>query len=94
MGTNVQMETEKSNAPQTMNGALMLIEALKREKVEVIFGYPGEPFYRSTIKFTILVYFMSCQDMSKERFTQRRDTQEYLVNQALLLPHQDRGQQT
>ncbi|MCS3482695.1 acetolactate synthase large subunit [Bacillus altitudinis] len=41
MGTNVQMETEKSNAPQTMSGALMLIEALKREKVEVIFGYPG-----------------------------------------------------
>ncbi|MCY7629082.1 acetolactate synthase large subunit [Bacillus altitudinis] len=41
MGTNVQMETEKSNAPQMMNGALMLIEALKREKVEVIFGYPG-----------------------------------------------------
>lgn len=41
MGTNVQMETEKSNAPQTMNGALMLIAALKREKVEVIFGYPG-----------------------------------------------------
>ncbi|WP_249669461.1 acetolactate synthase large subunit [Bacillus altitudinis] len=41
MGTNVQMETEKSNAPQAMNGALMLIEALKREKVEVIFGYPG-----------------------------------------------------
>lgn len=80
MGTNVQMETEKSNAPQTMNGALMLIEALKREKVEVIFGYPlAELFYRSTIKFTILVYFMSCQDMSKERFTQRRDTQEYLV---------------
>ncbi|AOZ89816.1 acetolactate synthase, large subunit, biosynthetic type [Bacillus xiamenensis] len=41
MGTNVQVETEKSTAPQTMNGALMLIEALKREKVEVIFGYPG-----------------------------------------------------
>ncbi|WP_024423188.1 acetolactate synthase large subunit [Bacillus safensis] len=41
MGTNVQMDTEKSKAPQTMNGALMLIEALKREKVEVIFGYPG-----------------------------------------------------
>ncbi|MFJ5670275.1 acetolactate synthase large subunit [Bacillus safensis] len=41
MGTNVQMETEKSKAPQTMNGALMLIEALKKEKVEVIFGYPG-----------------------------------------------------
>lgn len=41
MGTNVQMETEKLKAPQTMNGALMLIEALKREKVEVIFGYPG-----------------------------------------------------
>ncbi|OLP66109.1 Acetolactate synthase large subunit [Bacillus pumilus] len=41
MGTNVQVETEKSKAPQTMNGALMLIEALKREKVEVIFGYPG-----------------------------------------------------
>ncbi|MEI4790149.1 acetolactate synthase large subunit [Bacillus sp. FJAT-53060] len=41
MGTNVQVEMEKSKAPQTMNGALMLIEALKREKVEVIFGYPG-----------------------------------------------------
>ncbi|KEP26477.1 acetolactate synthase large subunit [Bacillus zhangzhouensis] len=41
MGTNVQVETETSKAPQTMNGALMLIEALKREKVEVIFGYPG-----------------------------------------------------
>ncbi|MFS0654654.1 acetolactate synthase large subunit [Bacillus sp. 179-C3.3 HS] len=41
MGTNVQMETDQSKAPQTMNGALMLIEALKREKVEVIFGYPG-----------------------------------------------------
>ncbi|MEK3971939.1 acetolactate synthase large subunit [Bacillus sp. FSL M7-0558] len=41
MGTNVQVETETSKAPQMMNGALMLIEALKREKVEVIFGYPG-----------------------------------------------------
>ncbi|WP_144504277.1 acetolactate synthase large subunit [Bacillus pumilus] len=41
MGTNVQVDTETSKAPQTMNGALMLIEALKREKVEVIFGYPG-----------------------------------------------------
>ncbi|MDR7248927.1 acetolactate synthase large subunit [Bacillus pumilus] len=41
MGTNVQVETETSKASQTMNGALMLIEALKREKVEVIFGYPG-----------------------------------------------------
>ncbi|MGE6629040.1 acetolactate synthase large subunit [Bacillus sp. NPDC077027] len=41
MGTNVQMETEKSKGPKTMNGAMMLIESLKREKVEVIFGYPG-----------------------------------------------------
>ncbi|MDM5320898.1 acetolactate synthase large subunit [Bacillus altitudinis] len=41
MGTNVQAETETSKAQQTMNGALMLIEALKREKVEIIFGYPG-----------------------------------------------------
>lgn len=53
-----------------------------------------ERFYRSTIKFMILVYFMSCQGMSRERFTQQKDTQEYLANRVLSLQHQDMERQT
>jgi acetolactate synthase I/II/III large subunit len=40
VGADMQMK-EPVNAKVKMNGAEMLIEALKREKVEVIFGYPG-----------------------------------------------------
>ncbi|NSL51565.1 acetolactate synthase large subunit [Bacillus sp. P2(2020)] len=40
MGTNVKAEQEKA-IPQKMNGGRMLVEALKAEGVEVIFGYPG-----------------------------------------------------
>ncbi|AME08656.1 acetolactate synthase large subunit [Bacillus siamensis] len=41
MGTNVQADTTSADCTKTMNGALMLIESLKKEKVEMIFGYPG-----------------------------------------------------
>ncbi|AOC91959.1 acetolactate synthase large subunit [Bacillus amyloliquefaciens] len=41
MGTNVQADTLSADCTKTMNGALMLIESLKKENVEVIFGYPG-----------------------------------------------------
>ncbi|MEW4059962.1 acetolactate synthase large subunit [Bacillus siamensis] len=41
MGTNVQADTASADCTKTMNGALMLIESLKKEKVEMIFGYPG-----------------------------------------------------
>lgn len=34
-------EQEKARTKARMSGSLMLIEALKEEKVEVIFGYPG-----------------------------------------------------
>lgn len=40
MGTNVKAQEEKT-IPQTMNGGRMIVEALKAEGVEVIFGYPG-----------------------------------------------------
>ncbi|MEC1271578.1 acetolactate synthase large subunit [Bacillus subtilis] len=41
MGTNVQVDSASAECTQTMSGALMLIESLKKEKVEMIFGYPG-----------------------------------------------------
>ncbi|MEC0953890.1 MULTISPECIES: acetolactate synthase large subunit [Bacillus] len=41
MGTNVQADTMSADCTKTMNGALMLIESLKKENVEMIFGYPG-----------------------------------------------------
>ncbi|MFP3633418.1 acetolactate synthase large subunit [Bacillus sp. SIMBA_033] len=41
MGTNVQADSLSAECTKTMNGALMLIESLKKEKVEMIFGYPG-----------------------------------------------------
>ncbi|KJD59268.1 acetolactate synthase large subunit [Bacillus velezensis] len=41
MGTNVQADTLSADCTKTMNGALMLIESLKKENVEMIFGYPG-----------------------------------------------------
>ncbi|WP_143260956.1 acetolactate synthase large subunit [Bacillus paralicheniformis] len=41
MGTNVQLDAENAQCTQTMAGASMLIEALKKENVEVIYGYPG-----------------------------------------------------
>ncbi|MFS0822495.1 acetolactate synthase large subunit [Bacillus sp. 1P02SD] len=40
MGVNAKVE-EQTKASTKMNGSQMLIEALKRENVEVIFGYPG-----------------------------------------------------
>ncbi|MFS0861768.1 acetolactate synthase large subunit [Fredinandcohnia sp. 179-A 10B2 NHS] len=40
MRVNAKVE-ERTDTSAQMNGALMLIEALKRENVEVIFGYPG-----------------------------------------------------
>nr|WP_309099736.1 acetolactate synthase large subunit [Fredinandcohnia onubensis] len=40
MGVNAKVE-EQTKASTKMNGSRMLIEALKRENVEVIFGYPG-----------------------------------------------------
>ncbi|QIW84693.1 acetolactate synthase large subunit [Bacillus velezensis] len=41
MGTNVQADSLSADCTKTMNGALMLIESLKKEIVEMIFGYPG-----------------------------------------------------
>ncbi|QGQ47443.1 acetolactate synthase large subunit [Metabacillus sediminilitoris] len=41
MSTNVQLNNSTAHSTATMSGSLMLIEALKKEKVEVIFGYPG-----------------------------------------------------
>ncbi|WP_458412297.1 acetolactate synthase large subunit [Schinkia sp. CFF1] len=40
MGTDVKAQEEKT-IPQTMSGGRMLVEAIKAEGVEVIFGYPG-----------------------------------------------------
>ncbi|WP_031304246.1 acetolactate synthase large subunit [Bacillus amyloliquefaciens] len=41
MGTNVQADSLSADCTKIMNGALMLIESLKKENVEMIFGYPG-----------------------------------------------------
>ncbi|MDQ0224682.1 acetolactate synthase large subunit [Metabacillus niabensis] len=41
MSTNVQLNSSTAKCTNTMSGSLMLIEALKQENVEVIFGYPG-----------------------------------------------------
>ncbi|MCP1563337.1 acetolactate synthase large subunit [Bacillus velezensis] len=41
MGTNVQADSLSAECTKTMTGALMLIESLKKENVEMIFGYPG-----------------------------------------------------
>ncbi|MCH1627612.1 acetolactate synthase large subunit [Fredinandcohnia quinoae] len=40
MSVNANVE-EKSEASTKLSGAMMLVEALKQENVEVIFGYPG-----------------------------------------------------
>lgn len=40
MSVNAKVE-EKSEASTKLSGAMMLVEALKQENVEVIFGYPG-----------------------------------------------------
>ncbi|XQY90908.1 acetolactate synthase large subunit [Metabacillus sp. HB246100] len=41
MSTNVQLNKSAATCTNTMSGSQMLIEALKQEKVEVLFGYPG-----------------------------------------------------
>ncbi|MBD1381166.1 acetolactate synthase large subunit [Metabacillus arenae] len=41
MSANVQLDQSAAKCTMTMSGSKMLIEALKKEKVEVIFGYPG-----------------------------------------------------
>lgn len=50
MSTNVELNSSTAGCTNTMSGAMMLIEALKQENVEVIFGYPGGavlPIYNS-----------------------------------------------
>ncbi|UAL51223.1 MULTISPECIES: acetolactate synthase large subunit [Metabacillus] len=41
MSMKVQLDANSAKCTKTMSGAMMMIEALKREKVEMIFGYPG-----------------------------------------------------
>lgn len=41
MKTKVKEEVAEKSSSKKMNGAMMLVEALKEEGVEVIFGYPG-----------------------------------------------------
>lgn len=41
MSMKVQLDAQSAKCTKTMSGAMMMIEALKQEKVEVIFGYPG-----------------------------------------------------
>lgn len=41
MGMKVQLDAKTSECTKKLTGAQMLIESLKKEKVEVIFGYPG-----------------------------------------------------
>ena len=58
MGTNVQLNNSAAKCTNTMSGSLMLIEALKQEKVEVIFGYPGGavlPIYNSLYDSGVII---------------------------------------
>ncbi|MFC0270211.1 acetolactate synthase large subunit [Metabacillus herbersteinensis] len=41
MSTKVQLGEQTAKCTDIMSGAMMLIESLKKENVEVIFGYPG-----------------------------------------------------
>ncbi|ALC81882.1 MULTISPECIES: acetolactate synthase large subunit [Bacillus] len=41
MGMKVQLDAKTSECTKKLSGAEMLIESLKKENVEVIFGYPG-----------------------------------------------------
>lgn len=39
---NAKVKTKAKPLTQAMSGADLFIEALKKEEVEVVFGYPGE----------------------------------------------------
>ncbi|HEX7066079.1 MAG TPA: acetolactate synthase large subunit [Bacillales bacterium] len=41
MNVSMDLRDEKTNSEKVMSGARMLVEALREEKVEMIFGYPG-----------------------------------------------------
>ncbi|KEZ51903.1 acetolactate synthase large subunit [Metabacillus indicus] len=41
MNMKVQLDADSAKCTETMSGAMMMIEALRRENTEVIFGYPG-----------------------------------------------------
>ncbi|MBX6352497.1 MAG: biosynthetic-type acetolactate synthase large subunit [Thermoflavifilum sp.] len=41
MSVNLRREGARAAAPAMITGAQMLVEALRREQVEVVFGYPG-----------------------------------------------------
>ncbi|MEM5015874.1 acetolactate synthase large subunit [Metabacillus indicus] len=41
MNMKVQLDADSAKCTKTMSGAMMMIEALRRENTEVIFGYPG-----------------------------------------------------
>ncbi|MGI3224960.1 hypothetical protein ACRJ4B_14630 [Streptomyces sp. GTA36] len=80
MGTNVQVDSASAKCTQTMSGALMLIESLKKEKVEMILSYPGgavlpiyDKLYNSGVTYPSPTH--------KAPFMQQKDTREFLENQ-------------
>lgn len=93
MGTNVQVDSASAECTQTMSGALMLIESLKK-KVEMIFGYRAGLCFRFTISYTIQGWYISFPVTNKEQFMQRRDTQGSPENRVSSLPRQGRERQT
>lgn len=84
MKVNANQEVEvKSNL---VTGSDLLVQALEKAGVEVVFGYRGVLFYQFMTHCieTIHPSSMYFRDMSKAPYMQRKDMQEYQENRALL----------
>lgn len=47
---------EKATKKQNKSGAELLIDSLKKQQVEMIFGYPGGAVLLSTMLFTTVIF--------------------------------------
>lgn len=77
-----------------VTGSDLLVQALEKAGVEVVFGYPGVLFYQFMMRCTVTIQpsSMYFRDMSKAPYMRRKVMQECQGNQVLLLQHQARGQ--
>ena len=69
----MEANAAETQAAQEMSGAAMLVQALKEEGVDVLFGYPGEQCCRFTTHSTAVESATSSLDMNKAEFTLPRD---------------------
>lgn len=84
------LEPMEQQGIQPMDGSAVLIQGLKDQGVEVIFGYPGVPSYQFTTHYTRIRFHMCLPVMNRAQSMRRKDTPGYPEKRESSLRHRVR----